>query len=108
MKRDIDFELPGAEKVPELIALCHAEGWAVDPVMDVFNYREGVPYLYVAPGEDVEQTYIPERTYSAVSAHKRDFRAEEIDEIWAAADRIAAKVGAEVTGGGTWFRDEEE
>jgi hypothetical protein len=103
MIRDIDFELPNAERVPELIALCEAEGWTVDPVMDVFNYRKGVPFLYVVPGEDVENSYIPGRTYSAVNAHKHGFCGNELEEIYVVADRIAAKVGAEVVGGGTWF-----
>lgn len=107
MRRDIDFELPSAERVPELIALCEAEGWIVDPVMDVFNYREGVPFLYVYESESVDEPYIPERTYSAVHAHKKDYRDDKFFAIYEAADRIAAKVGAEVTGGGTSFAEED-
>jgi hypothetical protein len=104
MIRDIDFSVPTRDAATELIALCEAAGWAVDREKDVFHYEEGVPFSY---GDDFD-SYIPEATYTSVIAHKTGFVYDELSEIYAKADEIAAKVeGAQVTGGGTAFGEDE-
>lgn len=107
MRRDIDFEVPNAEVAKKLIELCRAEGWTVDPVLDVFNYVQGVPFIYGYEGEDIDDLYVPERTHTSVIAHKPGFRDEEWDEINEKADFIAIQVGGVVTGSGTAFFEED-
>jgi hypothetical protein len=102
--RDIDFSVPTRDAATELIALCEKAGWTVDREKDVFHYEKGVPFSY---GDDFEP-YVPEKTYTSVIAHKTNFVYNELTEIYAVADEIAAKVeGAEVTGGGTSFDADE-
>lgn len=103
MTRDIDFEVATPEQAARLIELCRAAGWVVDPQMDVFHYRKGVPYVYCYEGEDLESLMVPDRTYSIVIAHKTDFTYDELDEVWEKADQFATKVGGRVSGGGTAF-----
>lgn len=104
MIRDIDFSVPTREAADELIALCEKAGWTVDREKDVFRYEKGVPFSYGDGFED----YIPETTYTSVIAHKAGFDYDELSEIYAKADEIAGQVtGAEVTGGGTAFGDDE-
>lgn len=104
MIRDIDFNVPNAEVAAELIKLCEAEGWTVDPEKDVFHYVAGVPFVF---GYEGEEPYVPEHTHSSVIAHKTSFVYDELTEIYSRADAIAAKVGGEVTGGGTSFSEGE-
>jgi hypothetical protein len=104
MIRDIDFSVPTREAADELIALCEKAGWTVDREKDVFHYEEGVPFSYGDGFED----YVPETTYTSVIAHKPGFVYDELSEIYAKAEEIAAQVeGAELTGGGTAFGDGE-
>jgi hypothetical protein len=104
MIRDIGFSVPNRDAATELIALCEKEGWTVDREKDVFHYEKGVPFNFA----DDFDPYIPKKTHTSVIAHKTGFVYDELSEIYAKADEIAAQVeGAQVTGGGTAFDTDE-
>lgn len=96
MIRDIFFEVPNAERAEALITLCEAEGWTVDREQDIHHYEQGVT---VELPHDLP-SYVAERTYTSVTAHKPDFDYDEINAVQEKADELAAKVGGECTGGG--------
>lgn len=101
MIRETYFEIPNAEAAAELIKLGTELGWSAGPV---YNYVAGEPFLTGDPRLDV-QPFVPESTCSTVALIKEDFNYDELDSIYAKADDIAAKVGGEVTGGGTCFSE---